>query len=126
VRRLGADFVLHHHHPLDGLAPGQELGLTQNRRTATAGVTTVTTALPLGLQPGRSVDALNFPVTGLGRFVAPAGLTRLALVNDGVRRIIRGSALSVIAGARLAASPAAAATRGAVTARTVVVTVVVV
>ena len=32
VRRLGADLVAHHHHPLDGLAAGQELGLAQDRR----------------------------------------------------------------------------------------------
>ncbi len=126
VRRFGADFVAHHHHPLDGLAPGEELGLTQDRRPAAAGVTAVTTALPLGLQPGRSVDSLNFAVAGLGRFVAPTGLTRLALVDDRVRRIIRGSILAVLAGTRLPASPAAASARGAVTAPTVVITVVVV
>ena len=53
VRRLGADLVAHHHHALDGLAAGQELGLAQDRRTAPAGVAAVAAALTLGLQPGR-------------------------------------------------------------------------
>ena len=72
VRRLGAHPVAHHHHPFDGLAAGQELGLGQDRRTATAGVAAVPAALPLGLQPGRAVDALDLVV--LCRSAAVAGL----------------------------------------------------
>ena len=59
MRRLGADPVAHHHDPLDGLAAGQELGLGQHRWAAPSGVTPVATPLPLGLQPGRAVDALD-------------------------------------------------------------------
>ena len=59
VRRFGADLVAHHHDALDGLAAGQELGLAQDRRPAPAGVTAVAATLPLGLQPGRTADALD-------------------------------------------------------------------
>ena len=47
------------HHAVDGLAPGQELRLGQDRRAATAGVTAVASALALGLQAGRALDALD-------------------------------------------------------------------
>ena len=59
VRRFGADLVAHHHHPLDRLAAGQELGFGQDRRAAASGVAAVAAALPFGLQPGGAVDALD-------------------------------------------------------------------
>ncbi len=111
MRRFGADLVAHDHHPLDGLAPGEELGLAQDRRAATARVTTVATALPLGLQPRRSADALDLAIAVLGGLVAAARLTRLALMDDRVRRIIGGSVLAVVARTGLAAPAAAAAPR---------------
>ena len=84
VRRLGADLVAHHHHPVDRLAAGQELGLGQDRRAAPAGVTAVPAALAFGLQTGGAADALD--LVGFGaRFL----LARGALVNDGVRRVVR-------------------------------------
>ena len=39
------------------LAPGQELGLAQDRRPAPAGLAALAAPLPLGLHPGRPVDA---------------------------------------------------------------------
>ena len=47
--------VAHHHDPLNAFAPGQELRLGDDRAT-TARLTTLTTTLFLGLQPGRTLD----------------------------------------------------------------------
>ena len=94
VRRLGADLVAHHHHPLDGLAAGQELGLAQDRRTAPTRITAVTTALTLGLQPGRSADALDLAVVLV--FVLRLARAAGALVDDGVRRIVGRRAVLVV------------------------------
>jgi hypothetical protein len=116
VRRFGADLVAHDHHPLDGFTPGEELGLTQNRRTPTARVTAIATALPLGLQPGGAADPLDLAVTILAGLVAPTRLTRFALVDDGVRRIVGRSVLAVVAGAGLAPPATATATITAITA----------
>ena len=122
VRRLGADLVAHDHHPLDGLAAGQEFGLAQDRRTATAGVTAVPAALPLGLQPGRAADALDLVVV----LVAPSR-PRLALVHDGVGRIVGRAAVAVVvARAGLAAAAATATARCALGAARLVVAVVIV
>ena len=122
VRRFGADLVAHDHHPLDGLAPGQEFGLAQDRRTTPAGVTTVATALTLGLQPGRTADALDLVVVLVA---ALARLPRLAFVHDGVRRVVGRCVLAVIAGPGLA-TPAAATPACTAFTSTVVVAVVVV
>ena len=81
VRRLAAHLVAHHHHALDGLAAGQELGLAQDGRAAPAGVAPVAAALPLGLQPGGPGDALNLVVVLAVRPRSP-------LVHDGVGRIV--------------------------------------
>jgi hypothetical protein len=45
-----------HHHPVDRLAPGQELGLAHDRRAPTPGLTALAATLLLGLEPGRAAD----------------------------------------------------------------------
>ena len=52
----------------DRLAAGQELGLAEDRRTATAGVPALAAALALGLHPGRPADAGDLV---LGRLLRP-------------------------------------------------------
>src|ERR1700754_395232 len=121
VRRLRADLVAHHHRPFDGLAPGQELRLAQDRRPAAAGVSAVPTALPLGLQPGRPVDALDLAVGS----VCVDGLVppRRPLVHHRVRRIVgRRTAVAVVPGAGLAPTPTTAPTIARVPACAVLVT----
>src|SRR5262245_50532931 len=118
--RLRADLVAHHHRPLDGLAPGQELRLAQDRRPAAAGVAAVPAALPLGLQPRRPVDALDLA----GGSVRVGGLvpSRRPLVHDGVRRIVRGPpAVAIVPGAGFAAPPTTPPTIACVTAGAVLV-----
>ena len=110
VRRLGPHLVADHHPAFDGFAPSQEFGLTQDRRTPTAGVASVAAALPFGFQPGGAADALDFRVAP-GGLAAPAlalaRLTRLTLMDDRVGRVVgRRTAVVVVAGAGLA-SPAA-------------------
>src|SRR5271156_4113073 len=109
MRWLSADLVTHHHHPLDCLAAGRELGLAQDRRGAASGVATITTTLPFGFQPGRAVDALNLVVAGRG-LVLGAGRP---LVHHGVRRVVRqwalGVTVGVVAGAGLAPTTASSA-----------------
>ena len=123
VRRFATNLVAHDHHPLDGLSPGQELGLAQDGRTAPAGVAAVPATLPLGLQPGRSADALDFTVAliGLGR---PA---RLPFMHDRVGRIIarHGRRVVVVPRAGLAATATATATGAAVAGAVLVAAVVV-
>ncbi|SHY84312.1 Uncharacterised protein [Mycobacteroides abscessus subsp. abscessus] len=109
VRGLGTRLVPHHHHPVDGLAPGQELGLGQDRGPAPSGVAAVAAALALGLQAGGTGNPLNL--------VAPLG-TRLALVHNGVRRIVIRRAIPVVTASGLATTspaPAATGTLGSVT-----------
>ena len=120
------NLVAHHHHPLDGLAAGQELGLAQDRRAAPAGVTAVTATLPLGLQPGGTADALD--LVGIGSCLArPSGLLpRGPFVHNGVRRIVGCDGLAVVAGAGLAPPPAPAPTGRAVPAGRLVVPAVLV
>ena len=48
-----------HHDPLDGLAPGQELRLGDDRRPAPAGFAALAPPLPLGLEPRGALDALD-------------------------------------------------------------------
>ncbi len=79
-RDLGAVAALADHHgALDGLAPGQELRLGDDRRPAAAGLAALAAALLLGLQPGGSLDRADV----VGRVM------RLAHVHDSVRRVIR-------------------------------------
>jgi hypothetical protein len=81
----------HRHHPLDGLPAGQELGLGQDLRSAAGGVPGIAAALPLGLQPGGTADAL-YLVRGAGargsggcvRLREP----RLPDVHHGVVRVV--------------------------------------
>ena len=84
VRRFGADLVAHHHHPVDRLPAGQELGFGQYRRAAPAGIAAVAAALALGFQTGGAADALDLVGLGAGLLLA-----RGTLVNDGVRRVVR-------------------------------------
>src|SRR4029077_2749337 len=80
-------------------------------------------ALPLGFQPGRSTDALDFAVVLF--FVL--GGSRRALVHDGVGRIVRRATVVVVvvvAGAGLAAARATATTAGGVGAAVLVAGVV--
>src|SRR3954471_3282566 len=110
MRRLGADLVAYHHRPLDGLAPGQEFGLAQDGRKATARVPAVPSALPLGFEPGGSADALDLAV-GLIPFLFLA--PRRSLVHDGVGRIIRGGAVFVVVPGAGLATPTPTTTTGA-------------
>src|SRR5690606_3666866 len=101
-RDLGAALALaHHHRALDGLAAGEELGLGDDA-AATAGVTALAAALALGLEPGRALDGLDL-------------VARLAHLDHGVRRIVRGGA--VVPAASRAAATAATARAGARAAR---------
>ena len=70
----------HHHDPVDALTASEELRLS-DYRAATPGIATVTTALLLGLKPGRSLDALGFG-DRLRR------LARLAHLDDDVRLVV--------------------------------------
>ena len=97
--------LAHHHHAVDGLTTREELRLAQDRRTATPRVASVTTALALGLQSRRARDSLHL--------VAGALAARLALVDDGVRRIVGRDVVS------FAASLATTATATALGRRTV-------
>ena len=107
VRRLGTDLVPHHHRACDGLAPGEELGLGQDRGATPTRIAAVPAALTLGLQAGGAADALDLGVRRALRGLA----ARLALVDDRVGRIVgRRIAVVVVVGAGLAAATAAAAT----------------
>src|SRR6185503_14273385 len=94
--------LTNHHRPFDGLAARQELGLAEDRHAAAAGVAPVPAALALGLQAGRTADALHTVAVGV---VGP--LTRNPDLDDRVRRVrlvVRGGVF---------ARPAAAATAAA-------------
>src|SRR5699024_6286395 len=52
------------HHPLDALTTGQELGLGDDRASAT-GFAALASALLLGLEAGRALDALRLVAAGL-------------------------------------------------------------
>ena len=100
VRRLGADLVPDDHHPVDGLAAGQEFGLAQDRRAPPSRVAPVAASLPLGFQPRRSGDALNLVVVALGV------RARSPFVDNGIRRIVRRAVGVVPRAAALAPTPA--------------------
>ena len=111
MRRIGADLVAHHHHPVHRLAAGQELGFGQDRGPAAAGVATVTATLTLSLQSGRSADALDL--------VGPIGLLpRGAFVDDGVGRVVDGGSIGSVFGP-VARPTLATATTATTTGRTV-------
>ena len=90
------------HHPVDGLPAGEELRLGEDRRAAAPRLTSFTTTLLLGLEPGRPLEA--------GDIVAALG-SRLPHTRDRVRRII-GRTVCVIGGTT-AATTATAANTGA-------------
>jgi hypothetical protein len=95
--------LTNHHRPLDGLPARQELGLAEDRHPAAAGVAPVPTALTLGLQAGRTADALHSVAVGV---VGP--LPRSPDLDDRVRRVrlvVRGGVV-----ARPAATATATAT----------------
>src|SRR5579875_439533 len=67
------------HDPLHRLAPGQELGLGDDRRAAAPGVTALPASLPLGFEPRRPLDGLDAR--------RAVGACR-AHVNHRVRRVV--------------------------------------
>src|SRR5690606_35980803 len=69
-----ADPLAHHHGALDRFAPGQELGLGQDRCSAAARFPAVPPALPLGLQPGRPAHAAHLVVVRAGRLLVGGGV----------------------------------------------------
>jgi hypothetical protein len=74
---------------LDRFATGQEFGFGQDGRAAPAGIAPVAAALPFGLQPGGSVDALDLGVARAAAGVRLALGPGRSLVDDGVRRVVR-------------------------------------
>src|SRR4029453_9629068 len=90
----GAD----HHGPLDRLAPGQELGLGDDRRAAAAGGAALAAALLLRLQPGRALDR--------GDLVHGVLAPRLPDPYDGLVGVVRGGgAVLALAAATTPAAP---------------------
>src|SRR5699024_670414 len=88
---LGAAGALAHHPgALDGLAARQELRLGDHVAAA-ARIAPLAAALPLGLQAGRPLDGLDL-------------VPRLADLDHGVRRIVRGAGV-VVAAAGAAPTP---------------------
>src|SRR5690606_38410590 len=101
----------HHHHPVDGLAAGQELRLGDDRRAPAAQLAALAPALLLGLQAGGAAHALHAvrrDVLGGG----PAGAGR-ADAHDGVRRVVGRRLGRVVVVPAAPAAPAAAARAGA-------------
>ena len=93
TRDLGEVLALaDHHHPLDRLAAGQELGLADDRRAAAAGLAALAAALLLGLEPGGAGDRGDLVL----------GVARLADPGDGVLRVVGAPVVAA------AAAPAAA------------------
>ncbi len=86
------------HLAVDGLASCEELGFGDHR-TATARIPAVTTALLLGFEAGRALDALGFG--------DQLGFARRTDLDDGVRRVVRsGPALVARTAARTTADRA--------------------
>jgi len=113
---LGAIAALpDHHDAVDGLTPGQKLGLGDHEPTASAPDLLPTLAPPLllGFEPGRALDALNAALVVLARLPHP---------HDGVRRVV-GSVFFEFATRSAAPAPAAspARRRGTFTVAVVVV-----
>ena len=75
-RDLGAiaEFT-YRHRAIDGLAPGQEFGLGEDRSAAAPGVPALPATLALGLQAGRSPDAAH-PVAVVRPRLPASGLSR--------------------------------------------------
>ena len=88
--------LAHDHHPVDGLAAGQELGLADDRGAAATGLAALAAALLLGLQAGGALDRGDL-VLG-GALAADPG--------DGVGGVVPALSPTVVAGAA-AAAPAA-------------------
>src|SRR5205823_2400402 len=89
--------LAHHHDPLDRLAAGQELGLGDDRWAAPTGVASVPATLPLGLQPGRSLDPAH-PVVVLIRGTRGRSLARgprLAHVHGRLDAVLGGRLVGV-------------------------------
>ena len=122
VWRLAADPVADDHDPFDGLAAGQEFGLGQDRGPAPAGISSVPAPLPLGLQPGRAVDALDLVARAAGVAAALAVAGR-ALVHHRVGRVVGRRRLVVVVARSGFPAPAPAAAAIATIWRTVVAAV---
>ena len=80
-----AGVLAHDHRALDGLAPGEELGLGQDRRPPATGLAPVAAPLALGLETRRALDPADLVVRGLA---ALGPLDAVADVGDGVRRVL--------------------------------------
>src|SRR5699024_6431859 len=97
---VDARFLAHHHDAVHGLAPGEELGLGQDRLTAAARLPAVPATLSLGLQPSRTGDALHLVRAGAGALSpAPGAPTAVAFVDLGVGRLVVRAPALVRAGA---------------------------
>lgn len=110
--------LAYRHHPFDGFASSEELGLGQNRCAAPTGFPPITAPLTLGLQSGRTLQTGGFTsawftypdngvrgIIGLGTGFLPAaaaatattgrtgllGIARIGVVGVGVRflRLLR-------------------------------------
>lgn len=105
---LGALAVLaDHHHALDRLAAGQELGLGDDRHPAAAQLAALAAALLLGLQAGGALDGLHL-VRVEGRL---GGATaRLAHLHDRADTVLVGGLGDLDPGVPAAAATAATAT----------------
>src|SRR6266581_4172845 len=91
-RDLGPVAVLpHDHDPVHGLAPGEELGLGDDRRAPAARLAALAPPLPLGLQPGRAA----YPLDVTGRLVSGGGGAGGADMDDGVRRVIGSTGVAI-------------------------------
>ncbi len=101
--------LTHGHHPLDGLPPGQELGLGEDLRTAARGIPGIAAALPLRLEPGGSANALHLVGGAAGASRRGLREPRLADVHDGVVGIVLARGLIAVGPATPTPTPPVAA-----------------
>ena len=92
--------LAHHHLAVDRLATGQELGLGDDRCTATSGLAALAAALLLGLEAGRAGHAGDLVLRGAA----------LADLDHGVVGVVR-SGVRVVTGTGAAATATRAAVR---------------
>ena len=75
------------HDPVHGFAPGQELGLGDDRRAPAPGLAALAPPLPLGLQAGRAADR---PDVADGHGLVGVLRARHPHMHDSVGRIVGG------------------------------------
>src|SRR5690606_26663183 len=98
----GATAFAHHHRALDGLTPGEELGLGQDRGAPAPCLAAIPAPLTLGLEPRRATDAADAVA-----LVALVVLLAVADVDHRVGRVVLRLAVGVVAAAALAPTAAA-------------------